>query len=96
MRSTTRSVLLFFATFCTCWAARPIPVKVVVVTMFERGADMGDDPGEYQFWVERDKLDRVFPFPQGFHDLAMNDERAGRSHWRGNLQSRFQHHGPWA
>jgi purine nucleoside permease len=74
MRSTTRSALLFFATLCTCWAARPIPVKVVVVTMFERGADTGDAPGEYQFWVERDKLDRVFPFPQGFHDLRMNDK----------------------
>ena len=42
--------------------------------MFERGADTGDAPGEYQFWVERDKLDRVFPFPQGYHDLRMNRE----------------------
>ena len=30
---------------------RPIAVKVVVVTMFERGADTGDEPGEFQFWV---------------------------------------------
>jgi purine nucleoside permease len=51
---------------------RPIPVKVVVITMFERGADTGDQPGELQFWVERNKLDRVLPFPQGFHDLRMN------------------------
>ena len=50
----------------------PIPVKVVVVAMFERGADTGDQPGEFQYWVEREKLDRVFPFPQGFHDLRMN------------------------
>jgi purine nucleoside permease len=49
-----------------------IPVKVVVVTMFERGADTGDDPGEFQYWVEREKLDRVFAFPQGYHDLRMN------------------------
>ena len=42
--------------------------------MFERGADTGDAPGEYQFWVEREKLDRVFPFPQGYHDLRMNSE----------------------
>ncbi|HEV3329619.1 MAG TPA: purine nucleoside permease [Bryobacteraceae bacterium] len=53
-------------------ADKPIPVKVVVVTMFERGADTGDVPGELQFWVERNHLDRVIPFPQGFHDLRMN------------------------
>ncbi len=28
---------------------KPIPVKVVVVTMFERGADTGDEPGEFQY-----------------------------------------------
>jgi purine nucleoside permease len=55
-------------------AAAPIPVKVVVVTMFERGADKGDQPGELQFWVERNHLDRVIPFPQGFHDLRMNGD----------------------
>jgi purine nucleoside permease len=53
-------------------AERKIPVRVVVVTMFERGADTGDDPGEFQYWVEREKLDRVIPFPQGYHDLRMN------------------------
>src|SRR5690242_21301446 len=52
--------------------ARPIPVKVVVVTMFERGADTGDQPGELQYWVERNHLDQVLRFPQGFHDLRMN------------------------
>ena len=52
--------------------ARPIPVKVVVVAMFERGADTGDQPGELQYWVERNHLDRVIPFPQGYHDLRMN------------------------
>jgi purine nucleoside permease len=54
--------------------AQPIPVKVVVVAMFERGADTGDQPGEYQYWVERDHLNRVIPFPQGYHDLRMNDK----------------------
>jgi purine nucleoside permease len=62
--------------FCFCAlsaeAQRKIPVKVVVVAMFERGADTGDEPGEYQYWVEREKLDRVIPFPQGYHDLRMN------------------------
>jgi hypothetical protein len=36
------------------------------------GADTGDEPGEFQYWVEREKLDRVYPFPQGYHDLRMN------------------------
>ena len=53
-------------------AADPIAVRVVVVTMFERGADTGDEPGEFQYWVEREKLDRVISFPQGYHDLRMN------------------------
>ncbi len=50
----------------------PIPVRVVVVAMFELGADTGDAPGEYQFWVEREHLDQVLPFPAGNHDLRMN------------------------
>ncbi|MGD1094355.1 MAG: purine nucleoside permease [Bryobacteraceae bacterium] len=55
-------------------AGRRIPVRVVVVTMFERGADTGDEPGEFQTWVEREKLDRVLPFPQGGHNLRMNGQ----------------------
>jgi len=31
----------------------PIEIKVVVINMFEQGADTGDVPGEYQFWVDR-------------------------------------------
>ena len=53
-------------------APRPIPVKVVVVAMFEVGADTGDTPGELQFWVERDHLDRVYPLPAGYHAARMN------------------------
>lgn len=69
---------LIVATLCLLIATaafskdQRIPVKVVVITMFERGADTGDQPGELQYWVERDHLDRVLPFPQGFHDLRMN------------------------
>jgi hypothetical protein len=40
--------------------------------MFEQGADTGDTPGEYQYWVERQHLDQVLPFPQGYHDLRLN------------------------
>ncbi|HWS63837.1 MAG TPA: purine nucleoside permease [Steroidobacteraceae bacterium] len=35
------------------------PVRVVVVANFENGADFGDKPGEYQFWVEREHLDET-------------------------------------
>lgn len=52
----------------------PIPVKVVVVAMFEIGDVTGDRAGELQLWVERKKLHRVIPFPQGYRDLRMNDE----------------------
>ena len=40
--------------------------------MFEVGADTGDTPGEYQYWVEREHLDTVLPFPAGYHDLRLN------------------------
>ncbi len=54
-------------------AARRIPVKVVVVAMFEPGADTGDAPGELQTWVERDHLDRIIPVPGAYHAARMND-----------------------
>ncbi len=54
-------------------AAQPIAVKIVLVTMFERGADSGDAPGEFQLWYERRNLDQIFPF-QGEHDLHFNAE----------------------
>jgi len=51
---------------------RPIPVKVVVVAMFEAGEDTGDQPGELQYWVERDHLDRIYPMPAAYHAVRMN------------------------
>lgn len=51
---------------------KPIPVKVVVVAMFEIGKDTGDQPGELQYWVERDHLDRIYPLPAGYHSVRMN------------------------
>lgn len=54
--------------------ARRIPVKVVVVAMFEVGQDTGDKPGELQYWVERDHLDRVYPLAAGYHAVRMNGE----------------------
>lgn len=51
----------------------PIPVKVAVIAMFEQGNDTGDKPGELQYWVERDHLDKVYELPAGFHSVRMND-----------------------
>lgn len=49
-------------------------VRVVVVTMWERGADEGDEPGEFQFWKARRALAERFALPQGDHDLYYNRE----------------------
>src|ERR1700759_3525126 len=51
----------------------PIEVKVVVVTMFEIGADSGDTAGEFQLWKERQKLDTRLPFAH-HHDLFFNEK----------------------
>ncbi|MBL9186939.1 MAG: purine nucleoside permease [Opitutaceae bacterium] len=53
-------------------AAEVLRPKVVVVAMFEPGEDTGDRPGEFQFWVEREQLMRVLPFPQGYRSLRTN------------------------
>jgi purine nucleoside permease len=53
--------------------AAPIPVKVVVVTMFQIGKLTDDKPGEAHLWVERQKLEHVLPFPLGEYELRMND-----------------------
>jgi purine nucleoside permease len=72
------SILGIFGAFSALAAnsnnAQPMPIKVVVVTMFEAGADAGDRPGELQHWVERNHLDKILPFPQGYHDLRMNGD----------------------
>ena len=58
----------------TPFAEHPIPIKVVVVTMFERGEDTGDTPGEFQLWVEREHLDQVMPLPAGYHHVRLNKD----------------------
>ena len=44
---------------------KPWPIRAVIVTTFEIGADTGDTPGEFQFWVEREHLSETLPFPGG-------------------------------
>src|SRR5258708_24949148 len=46
--------------------------KVVMGAMFELGQDIGDAPGEFQLWVEREKLDPVVPLPAAYHDGRVN------------------------
>ncbi|MDB6115022.1 MAG: Purine nucleoside permease, partial [Lacunisphaera sp.] len=53
-------------------AGEIIRPRVVVVAMFEPGQDTGDVPGEFQFWVEREQLDRVIPLPAAYHDVRAN------------------------
>jgi purine nucleoside permease len=77
-----RGVVAMIALFFCVWrgsaqdakAKPPIPVKVVVVAMFERGEDTGDTPGEYQYWVEREHLDEILPMPAGYHHVRMNKD----------------------
>jgi len=50
----------------------PIEIKAVVVSMFEHGAVTGDEPGEFQYWVERLPLNRKHDFPAGPFPLYSN------------------------
>jgi purine nucleoside permease len=51
---------------------KPLEVRVVVVTTFEVGNDTGDEPGEFQNWVEHYPLPEILPFPQGYRALRYN------------------------
>lgn len=67
------SVFAFLALALPVWSMPSlIRPKVVVVAMFEAGADTGDRPGEFQYWVEREQLTQVYAFPQGYRDLRTN------------------------
>ena len=72
-RSWSCCLLLVALLATSAQAADRVPVKVVVVAMFEHDAVTGDKPGEFQLWVEREKLDKVYPFALGEYELRMND-----------------------
>jgi len=55
--------------------AAPIPIRVVVVTTFEVGADTGNAPGEFHHWVKRLPLPQTLPFPQGYRALRYDPAR---------------------
>ncbi|MEM6800576.1 MAG: purine nucleoside permease [Bacteroidota bacterium] len=72
--------LLFISIlFISCQPSKTIekeklPVKVVLVSMFEKGQETGDTPGEFQYWVERLPLADSLSFPQGYRQLRYNPE----------------------
>ena len=56
-------------------ADSPLPIKVVVVTMFEPGQDTGDRPGELQYWAERFPFTDTLALPQAYHSLRYNAQK---------------------
>ena len=70
------SGLLLLSVSLSCLASSPkaIPVKVVIIAMFEVGNDTSDMPGELQYWVERDHLDKIYPTPAAYHSIRMNSQ----------------------
>jgi len=67
---------IFLGLFCiaAAWSpgAEPIRPRVLVVTTFENGADTGDEPGEFQYWVEREKLTETLSVPGLDHPVRYN------------------------
>lgn len=55
-------------------AAEAVPVRAVVLTMFEYGAVRGDRPGELQYWVERADIREEYAFPLGEYPLFLTEE----------------------
>ena len=66
--------LLCGLTFTKLTAEDKIPIKVVIVSMFENGAHTGDRPGEMQLWVENANFNRTIEFPLGMHDLYYRED----------------------
>jgi len=69
-----RLLVLIFSVIPLLVVAAPIPIKVVVVSMFEHGEITGDRPGEFQFWAERLPMEKRISFPAGEFDLRLNED----------------------
>jgi purine nucleoside permease len=54
---------------------RALPIRVVIVTMYESTLETGDHFGEFRRWVEGMPLNERIPFPYGFRDLRYNSEK---------------------
>lgn len=66
-------ILLLAATPFTIIAEK-VPVKVVIIALFERGDITGDAPGEFQLWAERYPLPERIELPHGNRDLYWNEK----------------------
>ena len=55
---------------------RALPIRVVIVTMYESALETGNHFGEFRLWVERLPLNERIPFPYGFRDLRYNSEKS--------------------
>ena len=55
-------------------ATKPLPIKVVIVTTFEIGADTGDMAGEFQPWVEGLPLTHEITIPGVRHVARYSDD----------------------
>jgi purine nucleoside permease len=62
------------ASFPASVRAGCIPVKIVVITTFQSGADDDPNAGEFGHWVLDLPLSATIPFPQGYHHLRYNPE----------------------
>jgi purine nucleoside permease len=54
---------------------QPLPIRIVVVAMYESGVKSGEGGGEFRRWVEGVPLDEQLPFPYGFRELRYNGEK---------------------
>jgi purine nucleoside permease len=68
------ALCLGLPTWVHAQGAKPIPVKVVVLTTFEIGAVTGDQPGEFQPWVEGLPLKETIAVPGLRHDARWSPE----------------------
>lgn len=62
---------------------KPIPVRMIVIANFEPGEDMGDAPGEFQLWAEREHLDELIPIKGALHPLRRNKDGLYGMVWGG-------------
>jgi purine nucleoside permease len=69
MKYLPKTLVLLLLVTCLRLGAQPIPVKVAVVVTYEIGADRGDQPGEFQFWVERENWTREIKVPGVDHPV---------------------------
>jgi len=73
MRAARLVLPLAAALAVSCAAFSAKPVKVVVLSLFETGEDTGDAPGEFQFWVERNEVERL-EAPLGHRDYYLRSD----------------------